>query len=49
MLRQKADDQPDKVIYSYLGEDENVAAQMTYAKLDQDARRIGARLQELHA
>nr|VFK48316.1 MAG: Acyl transferase domain-containing protein [Candidatus Kentron sp. TC] len=47
LLRDRAQTKPDKVLYTFLKDGETEKAKLTYAKLDQQARAIAARLQEL--
>jgi len=49
LLRRQADSQPDQVIYTFLVDGETAGPDMTYAKLDQAARQIGACLQDMGA
>ena len=47
VLRQKAIDRPNDLSYTFLVDGEKDEASLTYGELDQRARAIGARLQEL--
>ncbi len=47
VLSRAATDQPDRIAFSFLADGEDLAAELSYARLDQQARAIGARLQEL--
>ncbi|NER35047.1 MAG: fatty acyl-AMP ligase [Oscillatoria sp. SIO1A7] len=50
LLRDRATSEPDKIGYSFLGEDgETVKASLTYQELDRQARAIAAQLQNLGA
>src|SRR5215213_1477533 len=45
LLRRRASDQPDRLIYRFLPDGENEDATLTYGELDHRARAIGAWLQ----
>jgi acyl-CoA synthetase (AMP-forming)/AMP-acid ligase II/alkylation response protein AidB-like acyl-CoA dehydrogenase/acyl carrier protein len=47
LLRERAQVQPDTLACRYLGEDEEVRAELSYARFDEQARAIAARLQGL--
>jgi 8-amino-7-oxononanoate synthase len=49
LLRSRADDQPNKIAYTFLSDREGQQSSLTYATLDQRARAIGAWLQRLGA
>ncbi len=49
LLRQRAEEKPDKQIYTYLVDGESEEAHLTYAQLEQQARTIAALLQAHNA
>jgi len=49
MLRLRAQEQPDQLLWSFIGEDDEVDQTLTVSELDRLARRVGAMLQQLGA
>jgi len=49
MLRLRAQEQPDQLLWSFIGEDDEVDQTLTVSELDRLARRVGATLQQLGA
>nr|VFK67790.1 MAG: Acyl-CoA synthetase (AMP-forming)/AMP-acid ligase II [Candidatus Kentron sp. UNK]VFK73118.1 MAG: Acyl-CoA synthetase (AMP-forming)/AMP-acid ligase II [Candidatus Kentron sp. UNK] len=49
LLRLRAENQPDKMAYTFLKDGETIDTSLTYAQLDQQARAIAARLQDITA